>query len=563
MHNEYKYFLGKFIKPHASTIVFLVVLSFAGTIFSFITPLLIKSLIDDVFINGKINQLWIILAAIAGTYIISSISTYLSGYRKGKLELVLFSSVANEVFNAIQFAPIKKTQDIKTGDLISRIIVNTRSAVNMFIYIIPDFISNALRIIAPLIIMISLNLKLALIVMMPLLLFIIPMFLFGKKLESTQKDALVRIASIYSFLKENLSMVPLIKVFGLEMWSQDKFDAQMRDYCNASISFTKSSSLNNSFDTLIYGMPTILLIIFGSPMVIQGLLTLGTFSAFMSYVALFFGPISQFAHLWSYFKSSSPAYNRVNEIFQLDQDNGGKERLTISNGIIEFDNVWFSYGNRRILHGFNATFRKGLNYVIGDNGIGKSTILKLICHLYPIERGSIRVDGQEIAGIDRSDLRKNISIIFSDPYLFDASIYENIQVGNLSASKEEIIQAARHVSVHEFVMNLPEGYDTPVGEGGLRLSSGEKQKIALARSILKNSPIILLDEVTKSVDEESRRSINEAIKSLKSKKTIIIITHNANDVEHDSNIVYLGRESQRQDRSSYPIDMSVSKIVFS
>jgi ATP-binding cassette subfamily B protein/subfamily B ATP-binding cassette protein MsbA len=411
--------------------------------------------------------------------------------------------------------------------------------------------------------MISLNLKLALIVMMPLLLFIIPMFLFGKKLESTQKDALVRIASIYSFLKENLSMVPLIKVFGLEMWSQDKFDAQMRDYCNASISFTKSSSLNNSFDTLIYGMPTILLIIFGSPMVIQGLLTLGTFSAFMSYVALFFGPISQFAHLWSYFKSSSPAYNRVNEIFQLDQDNGGKERLTISNGIIEFDNVWFSYGNRRILHGFNATFRKGLNYVIGDNGIGKSTILKLICHLYPIERGSIRVDGQEIAGIDRSDLRKNISIIFSDPYLFDASIYENIQVGNLSASKEEIIQAARHVSVHEFVMNLPEGYDTPVGEGGLRLSSGEKQKIALARSILKNSPIILLDEVTKSVDEESRRSINEAIKSLKSKKTIIIITHNANDVEHDSNIVYLGRESQRQDRSSYPIDMSVSKIVFS
>jgi len=133
-------------------------------------------------------------------------------------------------------------------------------------------------------------------------------------------------------------------------------------------------------------------------------------------------------------------------------------------------------------------------------------------------------------------------MIFPDPYLFDDSIYENIQIGNLSASKDEIIQAAKLVNIHKFIENLPNGYETQIGESGITLSSGEKQKIALARAILKNSPIILLDEVTKSIDSESRESINKAINNLKKEKTIIIVTHNFNEIEHDSNIVYLQQE---------------------
>jgi len=563
MNSSYKHFFVKFIKPHASIIVILVALSFLSTLFSFITPLLTKSLVDDVFIDGRSELFGYIILGIAGTYIVSSLSTYLSGYKKGKLDLILFNDVANEAFNAVQLASIKETKRMKVGDLLNRIVINTRSAASMFTFIIPEFIINVMRIIAPLIIMYFLNPRLTLIVMLPTLFFLIPMSFFGKKLENTQRRSMERNASVYSFLKENLSMLPLIKVFGLEIWSQKKFNEQMKNYYDASIDYTKNSSLSNSVDSLIYGVPMVLLIIFGGPMVIQGSLTIGTFTAFMSYVVLLFGPVTQFAFLWSYYKSTSPALDRVNEILQLKQDNGGKEELIMKDGVIELSNIWFSYDSRPILQGFNATFKKGLNYVIGDNGTGKSTILKLLCSLYPLERGQIKIDGQEISNVRSGDLRKNISMIFSEPYLFDESIYENIRIGDLLASKHEIIHAAEQVGLHEFIMSLPQGYETEVGENGLKLSSGEKQKIALARAVLKKSPIVLLDEVTKSIDANSRKSINEVIKSLKKEKTIIIITHNIDEVEQDSNIIYLWREKYQKDLKYHPIDISMQKAAFS
>ena len=527
---SFKFFFNKFIKKHFMTLIIILALSFFALLFSFISPLLIKSLVDDVFVGRKVNLFVYIIVGILGMYIVSSISSYFNSFISGKLQLTLLKEVSGSVFDVIQSASLKSSQSMKIGDLLTRIMGNTQIAINIPVRVVPQLFMSAASIIIPFVIMMSLNYELTLIVLSPIFLFVLSASVFGKKMETIQKSFLDSNASIYSFLKENLSIIPLIKVFNLEKWAQNRFKDQMDDYYNISVDYTKTSSLNSSISSLIFGVPTVLLITFGGYMVIDGSLTLGTFTAFISYVSIFFSPISQLSTLWTSYKSALPAFDRVKELFDMEPENTGKDELVIKNGEITLENVWFSYNNRYILQNFNATFKKGLNYVVGENGTGKSTILKLICSIYPVDRGTIKIDGQNIRDIRKGALLDHISMIFSDPYLFDASIYENIRIGDLEASEDEVIRAAKLVKIHEFIESTPKKYETPVGEQGITLSSGEKQKIALARAVLKDSPIILLDEVTRSIDADSREAILGVIDNLKNDKTVVIVTHNSSEI---------------------------------
>ncbi|MGB9200475.1 ABC transporter ATP-binding protein [Methanobacterium sp.] len=550
---SFKFFFSKFIRKHIPTLILIFVLSIFTLLFSFISPLLIRSLVDNVFV-GRVQGLFIyIILAIIGMYIVSSISSYFNSYVTGKLSLVLLKEVSESIFNVVQFASLKSSQTIKVGDMITRIMGNTQIAINIPVRIIPSLFMSVVSIVVPFAIMLTLNYKLAIIVMSPVVLFALSSAIFGKRMEKIQKAFLTVNASIYSFLKENLSIIPLVKVFNLESWSQNRFNHQINDYYGISLNYTKISSLNSSLSSLILGVPIVLLITFGGYMVIGGTISLGTFTAFLSYTSIFFSPISQLSSIWTSYKSSLPAFDRLKEIYDMEPENNIDDVIAIKKGIITFENVWFSYDNRTILKGFNATFIHGLNYIVGDNGTGKSTILKLICSLYSADKGNIKIDGQDINEIKRNSLIKNVSMIFSDPYLFDGTIYENIRIGNLDATKEEIISVSKLVNVHDFIESTTDKYDTEVGENGLMLSSGEKQKIALARAILKNSPIILLDEVTKSIDKDSRDSINNVIMNLMTEKTVIIVTHNSNEININSNIIHLDEDGE--------LDGSVKPIV--
>jgi len=526
------------LKPQIPKITLLILLSVLSTSVSLVTPMLMRSFIDEVLINGDTSLFMPLIQVFFLIYLISSASTFVSGYLSGLINLTLFRNIGEYVFSSIQQSQLKETQKLRTGDLINRIMGNVHSSVQIFTNILPQAILGVISIFVPMYIMLTLDVRLTLITMSPVILILFSSILFGNRVKDKQKEFLEDIASTHSFLKEALSIIPLIKVSGLSDWIERKFSSRLDSYSNTSLEVTKLSSLSSSVLSLLHSLPLLLTFVFGGAMVIGQTMTLGTLMAFMGYVSIFLSPIGRLSSLWTTYKSSSASLDRVEEILALEKDTEGREPLVISGGKIVFKDVWFSYDDRPILCGFNASFQKGLNYLIGDNGSGKSTILKLLCGLYPLESGFIMVDGQDLSRVRAEELRDNISIVLPEPYLFDGSIYENISVGKLSASYEEIISAAKTAQIHEFIMRLQNGYETNIGEGGLKLSSGEKQKIVLARTILKNAPIVLLDEVTRSIDIESKRSINEVILGL-TNKTVIIITHDDTASVTGSNRVYI------------------------
>jgi len=516
-----------------------IILSVSGMLFAIISPLIMRSLIDDVLIGKNTALLMPLLAAMAGVFLISALSNYLSARVKGTLYINLYRQFSSRVFSHVQRAEYGSLRKFRTGDLLSRITGNVTTVVQTAIRTIPQILVIILGIILPLAIMVSMDAVLAVVVILPAVLFVVSSAWFGKRMKAAQRPALDADAGIQSYLKETLPSSPLIRVFGLEGWAEKNYDRQFQKFSDTSVSVIKLSSLSAAVTMLIYSVPTILVLTLGSMSVLAGTITVGTLTAFVAYVGLFLSPALQVSDLWNSYKTAQASYDRVAEVMDLEPGTEGSVSLPPGgSGEIRFEHVGFSYDDRVILTDFTGHFSRGINYLTGENGSGKSTVLRLLCRLYSPDHGRITIDGIDLASVRRDDLRSYVSMVFSDSLIFDGSIYDNILIGNLSASREEVIMAAQKAGLDTLVRTLPGQYDTPVGENGLNLSSGEMQKIALARVLLRDSPVIVFDEFTRSIDEESKRSIYQVIQNL-AEKTVIIVTHNRADITEGSNIVHL------------------------
>ncbi len=524
------------------TYLAVIILSVSGMLFSLISPLIMRALIDDVLIGKNTPLLIPLLAAMAGIFFVSALSNYLSARVRGTLTIHLYRDFSSRIFSCLQQAEYASVRKFKTGDLLTRVTGNVMTVVQTAIRTIPQILITVLGIILPVAIMVSLDAGLAFVVIVPALLFVVSALWFGKRMKEAQRPVLDADANVQSYIKENLASAPLVRVFGLEGWAQEKYDRQLASYTDTSVAVIKLVSLSSAVTMLIYSVPTILILTLGSFSVLDGTLTVGTLTAFVAYVSLFLSPVLQVSDLWNSYKSSQASYDRIGEVLVLGGGDEGSVSLPVDGpGDIRFENVGFSYDDRVIIRDFNGHFTKGINYLVGENGSGKSTVLKLLCRLYSQGQGRITINGTDIALVRRGDLRSYVSIVFSDALIFDGSIYDNILIGDLSASREAVLSAAHRAGLDDLIQTLPRHYDTEVGESGHNLSSGEMQKIALARALLRDSPVIVFDEFTRSIDEESKRSIYEVIRQL-ADKTVIIVTHNRGDIQEGSTIVHMTGE---------------------
>lgn len=544
-HRGYGYnrFLLTICSVRPFTYLAVILLSISGTLFAIISPLIMRSLIDDVLIGKNTSLLLPLLAAMTGIFLISALSNYVSARVKGTLYIDLYREFSSRIFAHLQRAEYASLRKFRTGDLLSRITGNMTTVVQTAIRTIPQILVISIGIVLPLTIMISMDAVLAAVVILPAILIVFSSVYFGKRMKAAQRPALDAEAGIQSYLKETLPSAPLIRVFGLEDWAEKNYDRQFLRFRDTSVSVIKLTSLSAAVTMLIYTVPTILILTFGSISVLEGAITIGTLTAFIAYVSLFLSPVLQVSDLWNSYKTSQASYDRVAEILALEPDAEGSVPLPAGDvGAIRFENVGFSYDDRVILRDFNGHFTQGINYLIGENGSGKSTVLKILCRLYSPDHGRVTINGLDLASVRRDDLRSYVSIVFSDSLIFDGTIYDNILIGDLSATREDVISAAQKAGLDDLVRTLPGHYDTCVGESGLNISSGEMQKIALARVLLRDSPVIVFDEFTRSIDDESKRSIYRVIRQL-TDKTVIIVTHNMSDIEEGSTIVHMAKPS--------------------
>lgn len=549
--NKYKPFYNTFVRPEKRYIVILFILITIDTICGVTTPLIARFFLDDI-VNKNTQPMFyinyiILLFFIAVAYFLTR---YFITYFSGKLTVRVENNTRTGILDTLQNSTFNDVYKVKSGDILSRLMNDIFICQQLFTNQITQLFSGIIRIAFPLVVMLFLRWDLAIICISPIFIYMPISLFFGKRLKAKQKKVLEQTAKIYSFIKEALLVFPVIKAFRAEKYQNNRFNLERTEYYNSVVSQNRILALYLAVTMFLYFFPFILLFYIGGIMVLNGTITIGIFTAFNLYVIQFFNPINTVASIWGSIKMSTAAFDRVTEIMQMENEKSGKDTLVIKVEKIEFNNVGFSYGNKPVFDNLSLTFKNGINFLVGDNGTGKSTIFNLLLKFYSPNKGSILIDDQDINKVTLESLRQNISLVPQDAQLLDVSIFDNILLGNFLAKDEDVIAAAKLTKAHEFVSKLPNGYKTLIAELGLNISGGERQKIALARAFLKNAPIILIDEAV-SIDKESKKSLYETLREVSSTKIIIIISHDYLEIKPGDYVIDLNRLKTGKALSSF------------
>ena len=374
----------------------------------------------------------------------------------------------------------------------------------------------------------------------------IPLAQFARKLRKASKDSMVQISEIYTSLQEMLSGFTVIKSFCREKHEEKRFAVNNKDYYNVQQRIVRVDARTTPVMEVLSMTGVSIVLWFGGKDVINGAWTLGDFTAFILAVQQMYQPIKNFSQLNSTIQQAVSASERVFEI--LDEESkifnlpDAKNIDVFSNDIV-YKNVSFEYEqSKSILKNINIDIKKGQTVAfVGSSGSGKSTIANLLLRFYDVNSGEILVDGTNIKNLTLESLRDKIGVVSQDVFLFNDTVKYNIAYGKLDAGDEEIEKAAKAANAHKFISAMPDGYNTLIGERGMKLSGGEKQRIAIARAMLKNPPILVLDEATSALDSESEKLVQEAIETLMKNRTVILIAHRLSTVKNADQIIVIDK----------------------
>ncbi|MDR2873448.1 MAG: ABC transporter ATP-binding protein/permease [Methanobrevibacter sp.] len=517
----------KYLLNYKKYLISIFILTFTSYLYDIYNPLFIQQLVDNVLLPKNFNLLYLLLIEIGSLFIISIISKYMKTYLLFKFEFKLYNNLSTNIFSKILSLPFNIIQKYKITELSLRNTYSIKES-SSAVFILFELIGSLIMVLFPLIIMFKLSIYLTLLCGIPCLCCIIINYVLSKKNECYQEKIVQYDIKLSSFINNTLSNIKLVKNFKLKQYNHKKnIDLNDNRFSNG----LKSGSYIALNETIIFIISILFIIIFiyeGTNMIIQNQLSVGVFIAFLNYLIIFFQPPNSVSSLWMHYKTLSPSFNKVKEIDNLETDISSQSKSIFNVEFVNLSNIQFKH-DKMILSNFTCKFTKGLNYIIGSNGSGKSTLINLINNLYEPDYGIITMNNVNINIIDNLD--ELITNVYAEPYLFNDSVKNNIML-NKSYSNEEIQKVLNDVEID---INL----DYIINENASNLSSGQAQKIALGRALIRDTDIMIFDECTSSIDEETTKIINANIQNLKKDKIIIIVTHDIGEIIESSNIINL------------------------
>jgi len=514
-----------------------------------VAPWIVKTMVDTVTnpasTMGDMALITQLALGALGVYVVRMGLQFGRSYLAHIAGWSVVADVRQAVYGHLQRLSLRFYSDKQTGQLMSQLVNDTDLLEHLIAHAIPDLAANVVLLAGVVVILFSINSRLALLSLIPVPLIVLTIRGFNKYVRPAFKARQETLGELNAALNDNLSGVREIKAFAREEMEADRVGTHIQRYRDSNL---RALRLMATFHPLIdfsASLGTIVLVYFGGQFVLGETLAVADLVAFFLYLELLYQPIRELSRVWENFQQALAGAVRVNELLReapgiTDVPNAVPLPKDMR-GEIVFEDVSFRYhDSETVLEDINLTIPAGrMAALVGPTGVGKTTLVNLIPRFYDVTEGAIRIDGTDIRALTTESIRKNISLVLQDVFLFHGTARENILFGRGGASEGEIITAAKIANAHEFIMQLPQGYETMLGERGVKLSGGQRQRIAIARAVLKDAPILIMDEATSAVDTETELLIQQSLEKLMQGKTVIVIAHRLSTVRKADMIVVL------------------------
>ena len=535
-----------YYKPHWKLFVFDMICALVAAGCDLVYPVVSRNIINTYIPDKNIRLILTWCAALLVIYIIQTVMQYFMQYQGHIVGVRMQADMRRDVFEHLQKLPFSYFDEHKTGVIMSRI-VNDLMDISEFAHHGPeDLFISLVTVVGAFIILCTVNIPLTLITfaVLPFLV----LFIIKKRSAMTMafRKNRIEIAEVNASLENSIAGIRVSRAFTGEREEEKKFAENNQRYVTVRERSYRVMAEFFSGTNFLTSLMNVVILAAGGYCVSRGVLNVGDMVAYMLFINMFVNPIKKLIQFVEMFQNAITGYVRFQELMNVkpEQDEKGAIELKDVRGEIVFDDVTFHYDeNKEVLSHISLTFPQGkMVAIVGPSGGGKTTLCHLIPRFYEISGGSILVDGHDIRDVTRASLRRQIGIVQQDVFLFTGTIFDNIAYGKLGASREEVYEAAKKANIHDYIMSLPEGYDTVVGERGVKLSGGQKQRISIARVFLKNPPILVLDEATSALDNVTENYIQDSLDELCKNRTTIVVAHRLSTIKNADEIIVMDRD---------------------